>query len=330
LRVARPDCPETGPYYQLGFIDVPDNPLPLAPAADLLELHISINQANRKMISQMLRQKSTVGYPPGASDDARRYRDVQDGQLFECRDPNSMKTVTFPGVDAVTQNFAIYMERIFDEQAGNLKTLGGLATGAETLGQEQLLASQAGQQVGEMRLRVLRFVEAIVRDLADRWWRHPSEEYRGRFRLGDNEFEIPPGIPPEVRQSIDFPTNFRIQVHPYSMRYQGPEERTTFLIQLVSQVILPAMPIIEAQGGQLKLDKFLAMLGRYKNLPEIEELIEFGAPPPHSARETVRQAPVTNRIQTRISRSASPHPQAVPAPEQPMRSQNVSSSVSIS
>lgn len=294
------DSPEGGPYYQLGYSDVPDNSMPLPPASQLFDLQIAINQVMRKLIDQAVNQKTVIAYRGGAEHDAENIKNAADGDLIRMDDPSAVAATRMPGVDNPTQGFALFAEDRFDRQAGNLSSLGGLSSGAPTLGQEQILASQASQRVHFMQQRTNLFVERILRDAGDRWWKNPHDTFRGRRTVDGETFAIE--MTPEDRETYTL-QDFSINVEPFSMVYQGPGERLNFLLQMMQTIILPSMPLIMQDGGRLRMDKFLELVAEYRNMPELADIVEFG--PPRSAEaggDSARQSPVTTRREERISK----------------------------
>jgi hypothetical protein len=303
VRVVEWDGPSQGPYYKLSFWDVPNRIMPSSPAQQLKALHDLENNLVRKMRRQGQRQKTVLAYA-GDDQDPRSIENADDGQVIRVNDPSAVQEFRLGGVDQGTQQFAMWVENRFDIQAGNLSTLGGLSSGAETLGQEQILSGQASQRVAKMQERTVMFTEQIIRDLGWRIWDDPVRTFTGKHQVKDLDIEERVIMRPEDREG-DF-LNYEFTVEPYSMTYQSPSQRLSQLQQFVTQFVPPLFPFFQEQGIQLNMKRLVEIWSEYANLPELTEVVELGSPTPQvESNDRARQAPVTTRINERVNRGGS-------------------------
>ena len=313
LRQVEWDGVAEGPFKLLGFNDVPGNPLPNPPANQLLDLHLAINDITRKLVNQSLKQRTIWAYQGGQEDQARRGRDAADGDLVKMDDPNGTVPIRIGGLDQQVQAFSMYLENRFDVQAGNISALGGLRSGADTLGQEQQMLGQATRQVARMREKTQRFTEQIIRDLAWRWWTDPERTYRSDREIKGTKLRLPINIDPAQRAAEDI-RGYDLLVEPFSMEYKSPTERAQSLMEVVNQAVT-MLPLMEAQGMTLDMEVVFSQLARYLNMPEIKRVVRMEQT--QGSGDSVRQAAKTERTYTRKSEGGGGNGQSpnVPIPK---------------
>lgn len=308
LRVVDWEGPERGPYHALFYNEVDGNVMPLAPAATWIHLHNFINSAMRKLIRQAERAKS-VGLAPNMSNqnggkDASTIMSASDGDVVAVESPEAIQERNFGGIDQSTFGFMLQCNQMFSTLAGNLETLGGLSAQTDTATQDAILNQNSSERINAMRQKVALFTKGVLTDLAFWMWTDPTETYRAEIDSPVGPLEVQ--LTPEERQ-YDFFEN-EIEIEPYSMVFQTPQQRSQQLSQLMMTTLLPAQPILDAQGLSLDFTQYIKMLAQYMNLPELNDLVKsqgMSLNANESAKPSERTTPpVKVSTENRVSKGA--------------------------
>ena len=306
LQVKEWEGPERGPYHVMGFTKVPGNIIPVGPVQQIHDLQDVITRIFNQLTDQGLRQKTLTlaDGPSVANGDAAAVMEAHDGQVIQVTNPDGIRELKQGGIDGNSQAFLVYLRELLSYSGGNIDALGGLAQQAGTLGQEELLASSSSQMIQDMQQRVVEFTQRIVKDLAWYMYTDPTIELPLVKNIKDYG-EISFNYGPQDRNEDYFNFHFRIQ--PYSLQGKGPQQRLQIIQQLMQTTLLPLAPQLEQFGHTLDLGKFLEIVSKYGDLPEIEDLLSSQTPTPYedmmnaqaAAGERPTQSPVTSRNYTR-------------------------------
>jgi hypothetical protein len=274
LRVVDWEGPERGPYHALFYNEVDGNVMPLAPAATWIHLHNFINSAMRKLIRQAERAKS-VGLAPNMSNqnggkDAMTIMNANDGDVVAVESPEAIQERAFGGIDQSTFGFMLQCNQMFSTLAGNLETLGGLSAQTDTATQDAILNQNSSERINAMRQKVALFTKGVLTDLAYWMWTDPTETYRAEMDSPVGAIEV--ALTPEERQYDFF--EHEIEIEPYSMVFQTPQQRSQQLSQLMMSTLLPAQPMLQQQGLSIDFTQYVKMLAQYMNLPELNDLVQ--------------------------------------------------------
>lgn len=304
LRVVEWQGPDAGPYHLLSFADVPNNVMPAAPLQSLQDLHDLVNVMWRKLGAQAMRQKSIVGVMGSATDDAERITKSSDGDAVRVDFPDRVRELNWGGIQQENLIAADAVKNIFVYMAGNLDTLGGLSPQAATATQDEMLNKNASAQIAEMQDRTVSFSKEVMRSLFHWWYTNPVLTYSANRQVAG--MDIPIQISPQDRQQRFEDLDF--DVDPYSMQHDTPQARLRNVVQTLQTLVLPALPQIMQQGGQLQWGEVLKILSKLGNMPELEEIIKMGPPPEVQGAQAMAQGnaptapPVTSRTNVRINR----------------------------
>lgn len=271
LREVEWEGPAGGPFRILGFQTVPGNLFPQQPASTWADLHHLINSLYRKCARQATRQKTILGVTGGAKDDAQRIVDAADGETVRIDIPNGLQEYHFGGVDPRTLGFTIQAKNDLSWLSGNLDALGGLSPQSETLGQDQLLIQNASRRIADMQDRVVEFARSIFNDLGWYLWYDPLIELPLSYRVPNTNVDVQVRFTPEARRG-DF-MDYNLEILPHSMQHQTPASKLQAIQTLVTQVILPAMPLFAQMGMSFNMREYLSIVARYGDLPEVVDLI---------------------------------------------------------
>ncbi|KKL51939.1 hypothetical protein LCGC14_2290470, partial [marine sediment metagenome] len=150
MRTVDWDGPETGPYDTLAYKYFPESIMPIPPVWTWLDLNLTLNKMVSKMRRQAERQKNIVMYELGAAEDMKNVTQTSDGETVGVRNVDAIKEIEMGGINEIAFPFIQYLENQYSITGGNLYTLGGRATQAETLGQEQMLQANASKHLEDM------------------------------------------------------------------------------------------------------------------------------------------------------------------------------------
>lgn len=304
LRVDEYVGPESGPYHILGFGEVPDNVMPSGLAHDLIDLHESVNHLACKIMRQGEGQKFLGIVPGGATEDAEKMARGTDGTTVAVNNPGAIQEVSLGGYDQ--RNFALMMQlrEFFSRQAGNMESLAGLGPQAETLGQDRMIQESASKQVQDMQARVHQFTQSVMESLAWYWWTDPIRTYEAEVQLPNGGPKVPVSIPPEYREGHWIELNFTID--PYSLQSDSPGTRLQGLMNLLTQLMLPAAPMMQQQGLNINFEAILRKLAGYMNLPDLDEILVPAEPQPQPNQQELSEPPRmpgnTTRTNVRVNR----------------------------
>lgn len=269
------DGPESGPYHSLSFTDVPGNLLPLAPVSLWLDMHELANVLFRKLAKQAIAKKTVAAFAGGNDESVEALKRAADGEgiKYTGQDP---KQIQVGGIDAPTLAFFLQNRDLFNYLGGNLDTLGGLAPSAETASQDRLLNEAAGARMASMKGAVVSFARGVWKALAWYEWTDPVRVRAIAKPIPGTDMVLRREWSAETREG-DF-LDFNLDVDPYSMEDDTPATKVQKLLAVLERVVFPAMPLIQAAGGQLDSRRLMELLARYEGLDELRELIRFGEP----------------------------------------------------
>ena len=295
---------ENGPYHRLEFNKVPQQLLPLAPIANLIEIHEAINAMMRKFLRQAERQKTIAVAQSGSPEDAEILKNASDGDYVLIENPGVSSELSTGGIDPKNFALQVYLDGLYSSQAGNLDSLGGLGPQSDTLGQDQLISSSSGKKIDAMEYRVNRHVKEILHSLAF-------------FLISDPLIDLP-----LIKRSggVDIPTRFsqfqmegdffdyNIDIEPLSMRPKSAQQQLAGFMQAIQQLVLPMLPMIQQEGLTLDNERMLEIVAELADIPQLREVIvnakgEFLGDSFHEVGgERPLQSPVTTRNTVRTNR----------------------------
>jgi len=275
FRVIDWDGPEGGPYKMLGFSDVPGNLLPLPPVALWRDLHNLGNNLFRKLGRQADAKKTVAAFQGGNDDDVEAFKKAADGEgiMYNGKKPESLSA---GGVDAPTLAFYLQVRDLFSYFAGNLDTMGGLAPMTETIGQDKLLGDAASARLNYMRGRTLSFSKDIFKALAWYEWTNPVRERIVLKPVKGTDITLRRAWSPETREGNWLDYNFDIDS--FSMQADTPSIKLQKIGSYLERFVIPMIPLIQQQGGQIDFKELTALTARLSNVPEINEIVRFGEP----------------------------------------------------
>lgn len=271
LRVVDWAGPESGPYSILSFMDVPSNSMPLAPAAQWMDLHVSMNKIMRKLIDQAERQKENLLYEGEAEEDAARITQSADGDSIRVDNAMGTQIAKFGGPDQTNLGIFMQLRDLFTYLGGNLDALGGLSPQSETLGQDELITRSASQRMADMQTRTTEFSANVLDAIGFYIWNDPTI---------DRSFEKQITSAGRTRSFIfsaekkegDW-ADYNIEIEPYSMTHTTPSMRLQSMMNMLERVILPTLSITQAQGVEMNIMDMVKQMSKDANIPEFGDFM---------------------------------------------------------
>jgi hypothetical protein len=292
---------DESPYFMLGLIDVPNQVIPLSPVERLVDLHDLANRLFRKLGRQADRQKTVLAYQSSAQQDAQNIVDAADGQSVKVDHVEAIKEIQFAGISRENLAFLMHLYERFSYLFGNMDSVGGLSAAADTLGQEELMASSASRMIAEFQDRAYGFVKKALTRITKYVWEDPILTMRVAKRIPGTDLVVPAFFGPHMKQGRHF-NSFSVDVLPCSLRRETPETKLQTVKLFLRDIVFPLMPVLQAQGVEVNFEGVCRIFERYGNLPEIQQLITFAAPSADGQRpmlDVLAKPPVTNRTYTR-------------------------------
>jgi hypothetical protein len=301
-RVVEWTGPKDGPFHLLFFDEVPANIMPLSPVSNLMDLHDLANRVFRKLGRQAERQKTITLVKSGATADGKRVVSANDGDTIESDDPRNVTTASYGGVEPQALAFSIQLEQIFNRQAGNVFTIGGLGAMSKTVGQDQLLSENAGKTVVAMQDATVDATSKVCRDLC--YWLFTDPAINLPLTKSVAGIDIPIRVTPDTMQGEFIDYNFTID--PYSMQHNTPFMKLQTLKATMSEVIFPLLGQFEQQGKVVNVDELLKLVAKLSDTPELLSIISSATGPTMPDENIVgqpRKPPVSTRnyVRTNVS-----------------------------
>ncbi len=281
LRVMKWEGPENGPYHLLRFDPLPGNIMPVSPGSHLESLVKLLNRSIRKLGNQLDRQKTNPTVTPAAANagDDKTIQDAGDGDVLQVMDPKNIGEVRTGGVDQQSYSFTNGLISWVSWLGGNLDSLGGLASNADTLGQQEMETAGANGLIDELADKFEGFLGRVMTDLAWYVYSDPKGTRRLVKRIEGTDWEIPVKWGPERRTRSFF--LFELEVDPFSINHKTPSQRLRMLMDMLPRMTQAAQAkMVFAQAGQdFDTEALWRLFARYSGMTEVSELIRSNGQP---------------------------------------------------
>ncbi len=274
MRTVDYDGPEGGPFDVLGYRYFPDSVVPIPPIYTWLDLNKAVNTIAIKMKDMCEREKTVGLYPMESADDAELIKKLGHGELGGVSDPSAINEITFGGFNAQSFPFLQFLLGQYSQTGPNLDVTGGKKLGAPTLGQEQMMQSNALREIDDMAGQMYNFTSSVSRKLAWYLWSDPLIIVPVIKRVAGVDLKVE--YSEKVKEGDFFDYSFNIE--PYSMARMNPEMRYQRILQLLSQIVLPLAPLAAQQGATLDVTALLKEIAPYLGINNIDEWWKTLAP----------------------------------------------------
>ena len=270
--------PPCGPYHFLGFQPVPGAAMPKGPLSDLLDLHESANEQWKKLRNQAHRTKVLTVVGRAAAEEAERWRDAKDGEVLPVSNPDMIKDGSTGGPHAGLFQFFLATKELFDFFSGNISILGGLSPQSKTATQDRMLNENSSRLLSDMQETTVAFISKVLNSLSWFWWHDPSLDMTTSYNPPSApEVSITRTVTPLDRLRADWEM-VDLRVDPYSLVHQTPAMRMTALQGVVTQVVMPLLPLLQQQGVMFDMPAFLKKMAEYMDMPDLTEILSIGNP----------------------------------------------------
>jgi hypothetical protein len=281
LRVERWEGPENGPYHLLRFDPIPGNIMPVSPGGHLEALAKLLNRAIRKLGNQLDRQKTNPTITPAAQNhgDGTTIMDCLDGQPIVVQDPKNIGEIRSGGVDQQSYAFTQGLISLYSWLGGNIDSLGGLASNADTASQQEMELTGANTLIEELTDKFNGFLGRVMTDLGWYIYSDPQGTRKLIKRIEGTDWEIPVSWGPERRSRSFF--LFEFEVDAFSTRNRSPEQRLGMVMDILPRMMQMAQAkmAFAQTGDELDTESLWRLIARYTGLTELSELIRSSGVP---------------------------------------------------
>jgi hypothetical protein len=287
--------PKRGPYEIVSYHEVPDNIYPLPPSAIWFDLHTLLNKVARKMGLRLGREKDILLVEETGKADGENIKAADDGDILAVKNVDRHQQVTFGGVKPETLTTVTWLSGLFSKLSGNLDLVSGSSAGAPTLGQTQVLMQNVAGRVEFMRGALAKAAQRVYEKVA--WymlhdpttlpavpWTVSDEDLMAQFdgmpdalkdevltqwRQSDGTSPLMIALTPEMRADLTL-EDFQIEVEPYSLTPDSPEQAGQKIIGFVQNVYAPLSEQLTAQGTTLDVADLLERAAKMMNIRDIK------------------------------------------------------------
>lgn len=296
--------PYCGPYHHLCFQTIPGNLMPKGPIQDLYDLHMQVNNLQRKIIRAGERLKEVNLVVGGSTEDANTINDAADGTAVSVGRIDSVKPAVFGGLHIqMLQGLATYAKMLFNELGGNLALLSGAAPQAPTATQDRMLNQNASAGVSDKQETMITFTSKVLESLLWNFHHDPHQVQRSKKSVAGAEAVLQ--VTPEHRGMVPF-EEMDVKVDPYSLQHQTPQERMQAINSVLNQWA-PFAQLAAAQGIQVDWNFYYRKMAELLDQPDLVDLMTIQEPAPSMAggngEPGVGMQPNTSRTYERVSRS---------------------------
>lgn len=299
--------PKHGCYRKLWFNKLPGNLPPLTPVAELMDLHLGTNKLVGRVGDDAANMKTNIitDGPTGEAD-GKAIVEAPHRGVVKVGNAGSIKPVTFNGPEqSLIALTSVFFDR-FDFFAGNISALAGLGAQSDTFKQDRLIAESASGTITEMGGEVLKFTAGIMQDLA--WYVKNDPDWSRQLvkEVPYADIKIP-----FVGRTADIPgdlEDYKLDPEPYSLKKKSPAERMLMLRQMITELVIPLMPMMQQQQITINMERLLKKIAEYTDLPELADVIVYGSgeqdPAAGEGQDVAAKPSQTTRRYERINRSS--------------------------
>jgi len=183
----------------------------------------------------------------------------------------------------------MYLMQMFSRQAGNINLLGGLSQEARTATEAMQVQTNATSRLRDMQGQLYEFVRDIGESMAWYLFTDPFIQIPVIKRMASLNLDLDVTFSEEQREG-DW-LDYNIDVVPYSMTRQTPQEYQKTLMDWWNSVVLPTLPLAQAQGTMADMTAFVLLMAREMGVREVDELMRRGPLSFPGYRETAGAPP---------------------------------------
>ncbi len=261
------------PYDYLGYTYPPNCPIPIPPAWDIYDLDVTTNVVAKAEREKAEAQKSIIAAEPTGKKAAEAVLKGKNVDVVTVKGMDGVKQFNFGGVSSEGLAWIQWAEQESQKSSATSSDIfRGAGPTSETLGQDQMVMSNASRMVNGYYIRFHSWMTSILRKWTNLVMDDPSSyvEVLDTVKvpgLGDYEYPVYFSQPDKV---ADF-SQLILNVVPYSTQRKTPEMKYQSLLQLMTTWMLPTMQMRRQQGADIDLqmvDNLLADYGGFDSFPQ--------------------------------------------------------------
>jgi len=244
------DGDPSGPYDTIGFSPVPDMILPTPVIGVIYDLYVLLNTLARKIKRQAERQKDILVGQKGLEDDADAVMGSNDGEYVMLTDPESVKAMSFGGVEEDGYKTVAWIQDFLNRIAGNPDLIGGIGKDAPTLGQDQMSLQNANGRLDDWRQTALEASTSVLRKIGGYLW--TDKDTRRKLELKDGEFKFPREFGKNREGEFE---DYIIGIDSHHRPPMSPDQKFMRTQRWITEVLIPLTESASAQGLALDVEK---------------------------------------------------------------------------
>lgn len=269
--------PRVGPYRFLYYEKVPGNALPVSPLMHLLKKHRAFNVLDVRSIHQQEVQKALLAYTNASKNEAETVLNSTDLQSVLMENGN-LRWLHIGGAAADLVAMGQKQQKDFSYASSGI--IDQFLSQADTLGQERLLRGATNEFLDDMAGFAYQFVKGITEDIFFYELRDPSDEVQSfRRPIEGTDLDYPVFWTYQHRQvALEMEDQFAIDVEPYSYVERSPQSRLADLLGAL-QIMMGMGDQMMAQGITIDIEAVARAVAKYKNLPELYDVLILNQDP---------------------------------------------------
>lgn len=276
LHTVQEDGPGRSPYDFLGYKFFPGTTYPIPPAWAWHDLDVTMNILAKTAREQAESQKDIIVTEPQSREFAKKIPSAKNLDILEASNPKEgINKLSFGGVNPDNYNWMAFAEQSFTKTGASSDVLAGRGSQAPTLGQEQMVFTNASRIVNNMNTRFHGFMTSIINKLTWKVLQDPSEYIPLIHQI--------PGVGdlPKVFSSADKVGDFYdfvFKVVPYSAQRTSPEVLGQKLMGFMTQWVLPTYQFAAQQGAELDVPTVTRILSEYMGFENFNQFYRTAVP----------------------------------------------------
>ncbi len=253
--------PESGPYDVLSYKRFKGSTIPIPPIYTLMELDTAINVLYAKSRNQAERLKRIGVYESGGEKDAETAKNAKDGQMCGFTNVQNVKDIQLGSISQEIWEFLGFSLNQYSEQGG----ITGLESKmrSKTLGQDQMLMSNATRTLNFMSQKVHFFASSISEKIGYELWENPTMQISAAKKMaGIAEVSVTYN---QLQQEGNF-LDYYLEVEMYSMQKLSPEMKFNKMWQMITGWVLPTAQVSAQQGKTPNIPEITKALSNYADI----------------------------------------------------------------
>lgn len=261
------------PYDYLGYRYPPNCPIPIPPAWEIYDLDTTTNIVAKSERENAESQKTIIAAEPTGKKAAEAVLKSKNMDIVTVKGMDGVKQFSFGGVSSEGLSWLQWADSEFQKSGSTTSDIfRGAGPTSDTLGQDQMVFSNAARMVNGYYIRFHSWMTSILRKWTNLVMDDPSSyvEVLDTVKvpgLGDYEYPV---YFSKADKVADF-SQLILDVVPYSTQRKTPEMKYQGLLQFAGTWILPTLQLRREQGADIDLqmlDNLLAEYGGFDSFPQ--------------------------------------------------------------